>query len=240
MKEKRILAFDWDGTILKSTEIGFKKVEDTLKALNLKCPPREFLKKHWGMEANELFKLLLKECGGNGYTFEELCVVHRNFEEAYPDIHYVEYIFYRLKKAGYKIALITNRSNGSWLKSCKLSNFNPKCFDFVQTKDHFHIKKPFGRVFGPLINYARRHDIKPEQIIYFGDTIAYDYQATLNCEPPIDFIGVCSGVNTKEEFIAAGLSPDRIIGSYEDVFVYLNNIIQQKRFAESAAASSLE
>lgn len=228
MKDKQIITLDWDGTSINSTEIGFIKLEAALKELNLVCPPREFLRKHWGMEVSQLYKLILNEIGNHGYTCNELAYVYENNKKEYPDLKNVELTLNQLKSFGYKIALITSRKYKSWLECCRLSNFNPKTFDFIQTIYHCNHQKPSGRVFGPLINWARRHDLGPEHIVYFGDTIAYDYQATLNCEPPIDFIGIVSGVNTKEEFIQAGLSPDRIIDSYDDVLVYLKQLIQQK------------
>jgi len=228
MKHKKVLIFDWDGTLLNSTEGGYTKVEHTLEVLGLKLPPREFLKKHWGMKADKLVDLILQTIGSNNVSYDNFCEVYDLINEEYPSIEETYECLIHLKSFNYKVGLITSRISDSWLKSCEITNFNGNCFDFTQTATHFYHHKPSGRVFGPLLNWIKRYDLTPSDVVYFGDTVTYDLKATQESIPPIDFIGVVSGVNSRNDFLEAGVHPSRIINSCEEVSIFLNRLIQQK------------
>jgi phosphoglycolate phosphatase len=228
MEEKRIIIFDWDGTILDSTEIGFRKIEQTLVNLDLPILPREILRKNWGMKAENLFKFICQEIGVNQINSKDFYLAYRQIEGGYSVNEEMVKSLDRLKEAGFLIGLLTSRTNEGWLKSCKMINFDHKRFDFIQTATHYYHHKPSGRVFGPIVNWARTHDYQPEQIIYFGDTIAFDFLAAKNSSPAIDFVGIVSGVNTYKEFRLAGLAEDKIIPSFEQVPMFLNKLIEKK------------
>ena len=228
MKEKKVLIFDWDGTLLNSTESGYKKVEKTLEKLGIMPPPREFLKKHWGMRADKLINLILQVTKNHNISYNDFNDTYYLVEEKYPSIEEVYEILISLKNFGYKIGLITSRTSESWLKCCSIINFNTKCFDFTQTINHFPHHKPSGRVFGPLLNWTKSHGYMPNDVVYFGDTVSYDLKATRDSNPSIDFVGVSSGVNSKEDFLDAGVNASRIINSYEELPPFLNRLIQQK------------
>jgi len=228
MKEKQFLVFDWDGTLLDSTEPGLLKIEHAMSQLNLPCPSREILRQKIGMKPQELFTSLLENNGANGSSYENFCHFYRGIPEEYPSNGEIAQTLKRLKEFGFLIGLLTSRSHESWLKSCQVTGFDNNIFDFKQTACHYYHHKPSGRVFGPIINWAKHRGISAHQILYFGDTINYDYQATLNSDSAIDFIGVVSGVNTYQEFIAAGLSKEQIIPSIYDLPLFLNNLIRER------------
>lgn len=228
MKEKQFLVFDWDGTLLDSTEPGLLKIEHALSRLNLPCPNREILRKKIGMKPQELFTSLLKEHSLNGSSYEDFCHFYKEIPEEYPDNGEIFETLKRLKKFGFLIGLLTSRSNESWLKSCQVIGFDSSIFDFKQTACHYYHHKPSGRVFGPIINWAKHHGVYAHQILYFGDTINYDYQATLNSGQAIDFIGIVSGVNTYQEFLAAGLAKEQIVSSISNLPLFLNNLIKER------------
>ena len=228
MKQKKVLIFDWDGTLLDSTEAGYIKVEKTLELLGLEIPPREFLKKYWGMRADKLVELILQNTGNNDVSYDNFCEVYDLINEEYPSIEKTYESLIRLKSLNYKVGLITSRTSDSWLKTCKITNFDSNCFDFTQTATHFYHHKPSGRVFGPLLNWIKHHGFIPSETVYFGDTVDYDLKATQNSIPPIDFVGVVSGVNSRNDFLEAGVHPSRIINSCNEVPKFLNRLIQQK------------
>jgi len=228
MKEKKVFIFDWDGTLLNSTESGYRKMEKTIKTLGLNPLPRTFLKKHWGMKADKLSDLILNTLGSTTVSHNDFWETYHLIEEEYPSINDTYKALISLKDCGNTIGLITSRTNESWLKCCAILDFDISCFDFIQTACHFYHHKPSGRVFEPLFNWVKNLDYTPVNIVYFGDTIAYDLKATRDLNPPLDFVAVASGVNSKTEFLEAGVDNSRIINSYNELPSYLNRIVQQK------------
>jgi phosphoglycolate phosphatase-like HAD superfamily hydrolase len=228
MKEKKVLTFDWDGTLLNSTESGYMKVEHSLAQMGASCPSRNFLRQHWGMPAEKIFKLILKESGLNGDSYTNFCQIYESIDEDYPLMKNIESTLLQLQEFDFKICLITSRTSESWLRSCDIMKFDASIFDFAQTTTHYYHSKPSGRVFGPLINWARTHGYGAEKIVYFGDTVTYDFKATKDSNPVIDFVGVVSGVSTKEEFLQAGLDDEQIINSYSELPLFLHNLIKAK------------
>jgi FMN phosphatase YigB (HAD superfamily) len=132
----------------------------------------------------------------------------------------------------YYVGLLTNRSNSSLQQVMTQAKIPEKLFNKIQTTDHWQHHKPSGRAFGPFANWATSHGFKPEHMVYFGDTISQDLRATQNYEWPIDFVGVVSGVNTREEFLEAGVQSCRIV-DFVDLPIFLNKIMRQKTEIQS-------
>lgn len=228
MKEKKVLAFDWDGTLIDSTGYGMRKIEAIFSEFNLEPPCRAELRRIWGIRVELLYHHISKYMLNDIISAEEFKDLYVSVIDDYPSMKEVTDVLARLKEFGYKLALITSRSHDSWLKTCQELQFDYKSFDFIQTATHYYHHKPSGRVFGPIINWAKRHRIRPDEIVYFGDTIKYDYLATQDSNPVLDFIGVASGVNTVSEFEAAGVPFGNIVGSYNEMPHFLNKLIQQR------------
>src|SRR5680860_1909238 len=76
-------------------------------------------------------------------------------------------------------------------------------------------------------NWAKTRGIKPGEMVYFGDTISQDLKATRDFSPSLDFVGVVSGINTREEFLDAGVPLCRIV-DFGKLPNFLHNIIREK------------
>ncbi|MCX6794376.1 MAG: HAD hydrolase-like protein [Candidatus Falkowbacteria bacterium] len=233
MRNRTILCFDLDGVLLDNTLLGFLKVNQILVELKLPPVSPDFLREHWGKKMDDLADLI---CHLQGASKEQTACFKKREKEIHPD-----YVFDRgllralvtLPQFGFLTAIITSREEMDFRKYTRKIGLNPGIFHYIQTTDDYPCHKPNGNVFIPLINWA--HDLgggaTAENIVYFGDTIKYDYRAVINARlqgRPIKFVGVCSGINTYKEFRDAGLEETEIIPSHDNLSFYLNRLIQER------------
>lgn len=226
MKQKKVFIFDWDGTLIDSTKCGIEKIQSVFIRLGVAMPPEEVIKRACGMRIDLLFDKLTKEFLNGKITAGQFAKIYYQAEESYPKMGKIIETLNTLKAFGYKLALITSRSNESWLKSCKSLDFDYDFFDFTQTSCHYYNHKPSGKVFEPIVKWASGFNYAPDNLVYFGDTVAYDLAATKDHQPSIDFVGVVSGVNTIDEFINAGVKECNIVSSYSELPEYLKQFVE--------------
>ncbi len=226
MKQKKVLIFDWDGTLIDSTMCGIKKIQTVFTKLGKKMPPDEVLRRACGMRIDLLFDKIAEEYLNNEVTAGEFADIYYQAEESYPKMGKLVKTLTTLKNFGYKLALITSRSNESWLDSCKSLDFDYSFFDFAQTSSHYYYHKPSGKVFQPVIDWAQGFNYAPDNLVYFGDTVSYDLLATRDSKPSLDFVGVVSGANSIEEFKEAGVEEKYIVSSYSALPEYLDKLTE--------------
>jgi phosphoglycolate phosphatase-like HAD superfamily hydrolase len=219
--KKKVLIFDFDGTLVDNTALGFQGINEELKSLGLEPLDQDFLKLHWGKEAGKLFAAI---CTAKKLDNEQSIRFAKYREDMSQYVIKDELIasLETLAHAGFFTGLLTSRTDYSLRSALRTSKLKLEIFKFLQTATHFYHHKPSGRVFGPLMNRLKVNDYTPEDILYFGDTINYDLAATRNNDPQFDFAGIVSGVNTAEEFFAAGVPKNQITTINE-----LPNFLQQ-------------
>lgn len=233
MKEKKLFVFDLDGTLMDNTHLGFDKINRNLAGLGLPGVSEDFLRRAWGKKAEDLFNHVCWEVRA---TAEQTALFKERDRTLSLEVDYqlsaaLMDAVHDLRRAGCYIGIITSRTSISLQNIANQTGLILTDFHYVQSATHFYHHKPDGRVFGPIINWATTKGLRPEQIVYFGDTVDYDYRATLDSNPPLDFVGVASGVNTPEEFRSAGLPKSRIIHSFADFPAYLQKFVPTKTTA---------
>lgn len=224
---KKILAFDLDGTLIDNTRVSFRRINEVLVELGLGPIPEERLKEFWGKKVKKLFHLVCKEVGANKKQRKEIEAMDM---EIFSRLEFevstdVLYALRALKEKGALIALVTSRSSKNLKKLAEKSGLSDDglstLFDFIQTADSYRHRKPDGRVFRPLLKWAHSQGMSASDIVYFGDTVEYDLEATKSSKPKIDFVGIASGLNTKEDFIKGGVDQNKIISKFENLAKYL-------------------
>lgn len=233
MRNRTILCFDFDGVLIDNTSLGFQKVNQILAELKLPPVSQNFLREHWGKKMSDFATLI---CHLQGASKEQTAY----FKKREKEIH-VEAIFDRrllrtlvaLPGFGFLTAIITSREEEDFRKYTRKIGLDLGIFHYIQTADDYHSHKPSGNVFIPLINWV--HDLggrlTAENIVYFGDTIKYDYRAVKDARNhgrSIKFVGVCSGINTYKEFQSAGLKENEIVASHDVLSFYLNRLTQER------------
>ena len=232
MRNRTILCFDVDGVLINTTHLGFNKVNKILAEMKLPPASSDFLRELWGKKMDDLCSLICQFQGAN----EEQTVRFKQREKQIQP----EYFFDRrllkslisLPQFGFLTAIITSRGETDLKKYARKIGLNLDIFHYIQTADDYHRHKPCGYVFTPLLQWANNlGGFTAENIVYFGDTIKYDYRAVKNARDHgqlLKFIGVCSGVNTYKEFRGAGLEETEIIPSHDALPFYLDRLIQVK------------
>ncbi len=231
LMEKKFFIFDFDGVIVDSTRLGFKRFNLILKTMGLPAISDDFLRQHWGMKMEEIIDLICNcaEVGASQEEKEAFKAMEPGISSSMPyklEREMLEALL-NLRISHIDIGLITSRTDKSLTEISNLVGLSLKTFNKIQTLNHFYHYKPDGRVFGPFINWAKSRGIEPEQIVYIGDTIQFDLAATLDSDPKIDFIGVVSGVNTREDFLQAGVPMCRIV-DFENLPDFLHKIAYAK------------
>lgn len=229
MENRKIMILDFDGVVVNNTHLGYQKVSQILGELKLPAVPVELIRKHWGKRADELGNILCSyHCSATsdniGYFQKRVKEININ---AVLDMNLCRSLV-RLSNSGFLTGILTNRDKEDLYKHAGEIGLDLDIFDYTQTTDDYHRYKPDGEVFWPLLQWAHEIDrYTAENIIYFGDTIRNDYQAVKNARlqgQSIRFVGVCSGANTYEEFLAAGLDQPSIVESHEKLSDYLNQL----------------
>lgn len=211
----KIIAFDFDGTIINNTHSGINKFRFILERLGL-------LTKDGGSDVEKWKKLerIIQENWGK--TFMELCEIVALNANATPEqaAQFIEiekeYSFipsydeqivstlWDLRAHDYLTALLTNRTTSSLKSAAEAIKLDLNCFDHIQTVEDSYFNKPDGRVFMPLRKWARKKDLSTREIIYIGDTL-YDLLATMTSQPRIKFVGIVSGATNPSDYYSNGV-----------------------------------
>ena len=226
---KKILAFDLDGTLINTTETTFERINKALNEVGLASVPHSSLKQLWGDRIRTIFHQISVVAKAN--KKQQKRFLKKGGEILFGTTHEVpKEIVSVLKdlKKYYFLALITNRSKNGLKKALRLDGEDCsvllELFDFIQNSDNYKYKKPDGRVFRPLIRWAKKQGLKASDISYFGDTIKYDFEATQSSKPKIDFIAISSGIHDPKEFLDLGIPEEKIIKSFSEISKYLSGL----------------
>jgi len=236
MKNCGVLCFDCDGVVVNNTILGFERVNRFLRYVGLAPISTEFLRMHWGMKSNDLFDII---CKTQGASPKQIIAYKKKEKEetmgGYVDPRFVKSLLVA-KDIGFLVAMITSRSRYDLKKYAGEINLDLNIFSHVQTIDNYHEHKPSGKVFNPLFRHAlQTAGYKPENVIYFGDTVQYDYGAVKNAQANgamVKFVGVCSGIHTFDEFVAAGLNEKQIIPSHDVMPFFLDMLIRGHKISQ--------
>ena len=212
----KILVLDCDGVFIDNTEVEInnlvKHAYNYLGRVFYKT-----LQNNWGASMDHIWKVVQGATGANKVEMSLLKSKYKEDVEKYQLSYNLIRIFERLNASSRSIGLITDRSHTDWYYLSQKLNFKTSIFTFVQTSTDYNCQKPDGQIFSPIVTRARMVGYKPEQIVYIGDTVAYDYEAVKNSRTSINFLGVVSGASTYDDFIKSGLPPEHIISSFEDL-----------------------
>ena len=217
MKYKTIFIFDCDGTVLDSRKPLEKILKTLAKKFNVSLPNDAELKKLWGTGGYNLIKYCFP-----GYAYKKIYKQWKKLEHEMRMklIDGTGDTVRELKKSGFLVGLLTNRSRkGLKYYSELIQGLN---FDFVQTCEYtisnkiFQTLNPFRKhlttnhfkpnpeFFRPFFKWLKRQKINPKEIFYIGDSIV-DFEAICSANHiykyKIQFIGVSTGsIKTETEW----------------------------------------
>ena len=206
---KIIISLDFDGTIVPSTPSGFHKMQECLNMRGLPSISEADLQKVWGKKFTDVVRFILKKVGVPDYQLDEEIAAFLEIEKSITETVSISeemvILLQKIKDSKHLTALITSRNKQDLEHGVKDFGVSLDYFDYIQTSDQSEYHKPDGRVFNPLFKWAEEKGVEHKNIIYCGDTL-YDWGAAVSAKPPIQFIGVVSGVATASDFFAAGVT----------------------------------
>ncbi len=209
MKEKKLWVFDYDGVLVFSVRVTFQCIIESAREVGVLMPSFKLLKESWGKNIDDdLFPKLAEKLNWTyvqrEYVLENFLIKNQKLSYPLPDS-----IDDFLRKASLKkdLAILTNRTLESLIASAYKSSIDLKLFkEIVFPINGLH--KPNPQMFNSFWqNY------KPEELVFIGDSIAFDLMTAKNHKPEIDFIAIVSGLHEKNEFIQSGVSPRYILNS---------------------------
>lgn len=212
----KILVLDCDGVFINNTDVSINNlIEYSYNYIGR--VPYKLLQKNWGASLSHIWRVIQENTHANKFEMSLLKSKYKEDVEKYQLNSNLFRIFECLSKSSRSVGLITDRTHANWYDLGQKLNFRTSQFSFVQTSTDLDSQKPEGKLFLPVLTRARWVGYKPEQILYIGDTVDYDYAAVINSRAPIGFLGVSSGASSYEDFIKSGLSPNQIVSSFDDL-----------------------
>ncbi|MBN1332064.1 HAD-IA family hydrolase [Candidatus Dojkabacteria bacterium] len=201
MKIKAII-FDYDDTLVNTHHVIWDKYKLTGKKFYDIEITEESLREHWG----EPFEQLQKNLFGDVDDPESIKENYFSLNEQFPKsfLPGVPETLKQLKSIGYNLSIVSAMLGESVEGDLiRMGIDTGSMFHFIQGAEHTDFHKPDPKVFLPSIEKLAELNIKPEEVLYVGDSVR-DYQAASGAG--FDFQGVLTGLTTAEDFKKEGVS----------------------------------
>jgi len=178
MKNYKLIIFDMDGTILDTLTDMTDSVNYVMKQVDLPEHTYEQVRGYVGNGARTLFAKALPE--GTSVEFQEKCVdLFRSYYKVHCKDKTAPYsgimeLLEKLHKAGYKLAVVSNKPNEA--VQILVDDYFDNIFDFALGESEGVSKKPAP----DMVNVCLDHfGIDKEKAIYIGDSDV-DYMTSIN------------------------------------------------------------
>lgn len=216
--EKKIesIIFDADGVLLLSTEISMDVLIEVIKICELLTPTRALLRELWGKRLEE--ELLPAVAQKLEWPEGSIQLVRNLFIDTvnvikYPSQPGLITMFDDLLKRRCRLGIVSNRDTKSLFWRLEQQGLDVGVFDYIQTATP-ELSKPNPEMFNHFWNGA---EFKPETTLFVGDSINYDLKAAQLHSPPLRFAAIISGVNTRQEFLRAGVKLQHMFNKVTDI-----------------------
>ncbi|MBI2572335.1 HAD family hydrolase [Candidatus Woesearchaeota archaeon] len=188
MKNIKAIIFDFDDTLALSNEEIIRTIERTAQACDLPYPEQDAIVELFGRPLQVLIETLWPFADADEFiqTYTKLYQPHnvKLVEGAKKTLE-------ELHRQGFELHILSSRRKNTLQAHIEQFGLLPFFKSVIGYEDVTH-HKPDSRVFEIFLkNY------KPNEVAYVGDSI-YDAQAAK--QAGFHFIGVCTGIVTREGF----------------------------------------
>jgi HAD superfamily hydrolase (TIGR01549 family) len=209
----KAMLLDFDGVVVNSTTMGMDNHLRIMKMLKLRLPTRDQLRRYWGDGWHNLVAALGRE---RKWTANQVKLFKQTYNEvvvenSYPRFRGLAGIYQLLRNEGVLLYIASNRDEASLKYHLRQVGLSEELFEGIFSLENREPKKPDPAALEIIFKELRQKKIKPQEIVFVGDTVNFDLKMVRRCKPPIHFLGVVSGVATKAEFLAAGLEEKFIL-----------------------------
>ncbi len=215
MKEASVykgIVFDFDGTLIDSQHEGLKRFLGIAASLGLSISDDNVaqIRRLWGVPGYVLVQTCWPDMPVDVFMDQWEVLDRENPLLLFSE---TKNILERLCLQ-FSLSILTSRGRGSTHFHLQYHRIK-SLFSFICTLDDSSVPKPNPCSIEPLLRQYERCGIMVNDLIFVGDSIHSDYG--LARAIGIDFIAVTWGVNTHNDFLAAGLDPRYIIDTIEDL-----------------------
>jgi HAD superfamily hydrolase (TIGR01549 family) len=207
----KAIVFDYDETLTRTIDGKARAYSDFAMAEYGKVLTTEDVKKAFGIKYEEFIKVLF----GDIETVEKIIGKYQKFSANYPPIPYegaIETVNKLFKK--YLIGIVSGIRRKDLNNDLEQLGFDQKMFFHIQCGDETKILKPNPIVFEPLKNKLKLCQIKPEEVVYVGDSLG-DMLAAKGAG--FKFIGIAGHTRSAEEFRENGAEIIESLSELEEI-----------------------
>ena len=190
----KVIMFDYDDTLVKSSEALYLADSKTAIILGLNKPTREKYFALWGKPHIEMIKALHPSANPDKYLEQYKQIYNPAHLELFPE---VKPLFKKISKKNIKIAVLSSKQRDfleEHLRYVGIRDF----IEYVHSDESSRYKKPNPRVFEDILKYFKA---EPSSVLYIGDQTA-DFNAA--SKAGLQFIAVTTGINDANDFKKEG------------------------------------
>jgi HAD superfamily hydrolase (TIGR01549 family) len=206
MRDPKAIIFDWDNTIVNSLDHLILCHQEVGRQLGWPSVTDEQIKAVWGRPFEELVKALWPT--HNSKDFQEAYQRHI-LSETVPEVEGAVVAISNLKST-FLLGIVTAAPRFEVEHFLDRLGLDKADFFLIQAADESKYHKPDPRVFDVLITLLQKQSIGRSEILYIGDSLLDCYAASYAY---LQFIAVLTGSTSREQFQAAGVSIQNILGS---------------------------
>ncbi len=217
----KAIIFDFDDTLIMTLKASIPHHEKVAKELGCHIDMQKYYEK-WGLPWPEFISHVIPDVDFD--TFYKAYVKFlRDKKIIYPKVKGCDIAIKELYSKKFVLGILSSSIKENILERAELAGIPLDLMDselfysFENTKTH----KPDPAVFKDLLIVLKERGISNEEVVYCGDHIN-DYLAARNAS--INFIGVTTGLHTRNDFMIAGLAPHLILNSVEGLPVKIEEM----------------
>ncbi len=206
----KAVIFDCDDTILATMKTRWGSLIETASLFQRNLD-EQTIRRFWGLPFDQLIANLVPWVDLQQFKQQYQKIMSRMAPEATPGARYLlDYLAGR----DIRMAIVTSSARSliiQDLRSLGMERYFLDVWGFEQTDPYF---KPDPRVFERVLIVLTSLHLSLPDLLYIGDSVR-DWRVAIGNS--IDFIAVTSGLESRETFVQAGMSSDRIVMSLADL-----------------------
>lgn len=205
------IVFDFDGTLLNSTQEGLSRFIQIAVNLGLEVNDNMIatIKRMWGVPGHVLISTCWPHVSHEMFMREWETFDSVNPIALFPGVANTLAVLAQ----HFSLSLLTARG---WSTHAQMRFHGIReHFRFVCTLDDSPMQKPHPESIRPLLEQYRQHGIGPHDLVLIGDSVRADY--ALAHALGLDFIGLTWGSSSHNDFLAAGVDGKCIVNTIEDI-----------------------
>lgn len=226
------VAFDFDGTLVKTTEIGVNRIKTVCSEIGLpsnKMPDNQILRSLWGMPYHDLIQVISDELlwsQSELKSFWEEDTIYELHKNPKPKRNiFINSGLRYLHEVGIDLMIISSREKKSIIEVATDAKLNLDFFKFIQGNSCHDFIKPDPRVFDPIKKILNDSGRDIGKLIYVGDTVKADFEAAKKAD--LKFAAIASSfISTPADFMAAGLDKKLIFTNPADFCIDVDLVIK--------------